>query len=390
MKRFFNIIIVCLFLNLFRSLWLLQNEKPILIDATTKKKKSVKHDQQNDPTIFDMHIDHSSSVVIDILAVGSNSRPEFVQSQKETWATHDLIRNFFVVTEDDDAEEACRLGTLDTYLAMNTIPRTCRKKQTNWYQNRIRHFYANPNWMYKKKNPSGWMCAQKRFGLGLGKILRSYKYVSENQNSTDSSVFPDYLLIVDDDTYYNLDVFKKIVLKDRDSNLPFGAAGCRVNNGHGKMYFAFGGFGATFSKGTLKKFLQPIHMDQEPVDDWEKHVHNALNDSLIEERPTFQNGMSVSDLMEKYTREEPFADAHSWKRGFCLHSDWFISYFFQFYWLGGKRNAPMETILNSEIREEQITGLCKNNKENCTQNMLACHYQTPESMQKFYNETLSR
>ena len=120
-------------------------------------------------------------------------------------------------------------------------------------------------------------------------------------------------------------------------------------------------------------------------------AHSVLRYHLCTQtRPSFQNGMSVAELMEQYSKEEPFANASSWERGFCLHSDWFISYFFEYYWLG-KEIGPLEKILGSEIKDSRkTTGLCNNNKENCTWDMLACHYITPENMRSLHNGTLSQ
>jgi hypothetical protein len=63
----------------------------------------------------------------------------------------------------------------------------------------LRGQYAKAEWLEKKANPSGWMCAQVRPYSGL---LKAYKHYKKSQQA-----LPDYLIIIDDDTYYNMELF---------------------------------------------------------------------------------------------------------------------------------------------------------------------------------------
>ena len=131
-------------------------------------------------------------LVVDVLSIASNTRLEYVEAQRRTWASHSMVRNFFHVTEDDDPEPNCykELKNEDVF----AISQSCRNKGINgpdstWIQRRMAHLYARVQWLKKKKSPVGWMCAQKRFPAGLAKVLRSYKERSQD--------LPAYLLLVD-------------------------------------------------------------------------------------------------------------------------------------------------------------------------------------------------
>jgi len=60
----------------------------------------------------------------------------------------------------------------------------------------------------KNKNTPGWLCAQKRPARGLIKAIRAYQTQGDDNESHFTSL-PDYLIIVDDDTYYNMEHFSR-------------------------------------------------------------------------------------------------------------------------------------------------------------------------------------
>ena len=59
-------------------------------------------------------------------------------------------------------------------------------------------------WLQQKKNPGGWMCAQRRMTAALSKLIRLYREAAEGAGFEPSSVFPDYLILGDDDTSVDL------------------------------------------------------------------------------------------------------------------------------------------------------------------------------------------
>ena len=70
--------------------------------------------------------------VVDILSVASNKRPDYVRTQRNTWANHPLVRNFFNVTEDLDngqgAHRSCHKLPIHKVLK---VPKFCRERYLN-------------------------------------------------------------------------------------------------------------------------------------------------------------------------------------------------------------------------------------------------------------------
>ena len=140
-----------------------------------------------------------SSFIVDILSVASISQLDLLNAQQKTFASHVSVRNFFNATEDDDADPECyKYLTLDDVSAVSNF---CRRRQglSHFYKT-LRNGYARTQWLEKKKNPTGWMCAQTRPISGLMKVYKHYMNSHER--------LPDYLIIMDDDTYINMESFQ--------------------------------------------------------------------------------------------------------------------------------------------------------------------------------------
>lgn len=331
--------------------------------------------------------------VVDVLSVASNTRLNYMETQRNTWAKHPLIRNFFNVTEDIDGSMMMSCQQRMSTSLVSAVPKWCRKRYLSirssdsqdfsWLMQRFVQFYAAKAWLMAKPNPAGWLCAQKRFPIGLATIVLGYVERGES--------LPDYLLIVDDDTFYNMDVFYNVVIASQNSSdHPFVGAGCRVTNGHSKekgIVFPFGGFGLTFSKGSLERLLRPISIHNNLAEDvWQNSTLAAINNNLIFERAVFEDGMNLAEMMKKFALGEPFHNTAAWTRGYCFHGHWLLAIFTQLYGLHSE--TFMEAIQNSEITLRPTdpaplyTNNCKNEYENCQPTDLACHYQTPLDMQR--------
>ena len=340
-------------------------------DESVKEKNSVQEYQFNGKTV-------------DILSVASNSRPSYYQTQRRTWAAHPLIRNFFYITEDDDAEPACVERTLTRKQAM-AVPKYCSSRymnsqNTTWFMQRIVHLYAKSAWLAKKSNPEGWLCAQKRFPMGLSKVVTGYAARKES--------LPDYLIVVDDDTYYNMDAFFSTIMSNRDSTTPYVAAGCRIVRKKNVM-FPFGGFGLTFSKGSLERLSRPIDLRIDPSDDFEKAAHFMLKErNAIYEMDSFQNGKNLAHLIRHFVMQESFENVKDWTRGFCFHGHFLLSYFITYYKLS---NKGLEAVLGSDLVHKSgdpvFKNICLNAYSNCNATSFACHYQKPHDMERLALET---
>jgi hypothetical protein len=265
----------------------------------------------------------SGGFVIDILAIGSTSRLSHLKAQKETFGSHVSVRHFFNATKADDADPdwASKLSLQDVADISNWCRTDVQGKK--WDPDRqfvmsyLKLPYANTQWLSKKKNPQGWMCAQSRPAQAFYKILKT-SYAA-------GAPLPDYLLIVDDDTYYNMEILLDYLENNEyeyhNSSVPIAMAGCLVRSPIGDINFTipFGGYGLTLSKGYLQKVMEPIRCTRSPA-----LCRTIQEVSHLDEGPLFHENMSIADLMYKYATNQPFVNHRTWKAGFCVHSDWYV------------------------------------------------------------------
>ena len=134
------------------------------------------------------HAHQSSHLVIDILSIGSQRRPELLATQRATFGSHVSVRHFFNATEVDDDDPSCdsRLTPEDTF----KISSFCKKRDRSAPVLRrfLKNAFATANWLRKKASPVGWMCAQRRPLHGLYKVFQHYR----NQQQR----LPDYLIVI--------------------------------------------------------------------------------------------------------------------------------------------------------------------------------------------------
>lgn len=361
----------------------------------------------------------TSSFLVDILSIGSNQRLEYLQAQRESFASHISVRNFFNVTENDDDDPFCASKLSKRNVTM--ISRFCRRKK-KWNPKRqfllsyLQTAYATERWLRNKPNPAGWMCAQTRPMQGFYKVIRYYKKQQQLQSS--QPVLPDYLIIMDDDTYYNMQLFQEhFQAQYSNSSVPIAIAGCMVRSPIQAINFTipFGGYGFILSRGYIEQMMRPIHCPNDH--DW---CYAIKRINHIDERPLFRNGMTLADLMHAYATNEPFAQFSNWTTGFCLHSDWYVEFrfcdcciipfllFIYSFVLGLLRmwgyitnfynvsrhvrdaaysnvpHARMEAYLGSELNAGNIQQggrrLCDFQRGNCHARAHACHYSTPDEM----------
>jgi len=339
--------------------------------------------------------DHSQiqKIQIDVLSIGSNSRPERLDAQQRTWAQPNkgTVRNFFKATEEDDWEEVCRNGCFTQEEAMQ-VKEFCRQryslsdsdKQDNNLSNWYMHMIASTMMMRKPADMTpGWVCAQKRFILALVKVLNTYKV----------SAYPDYLLLVDDDTWYDMDQLTSILSRKMSSSSPFVGAGCRIIYPNGRKVHT-GGMGLVFSRGSLQRLLRPLHgIASQAHDDWEEHVQNKLQENLAFEQSLFNPGMSLTDIMDAYVKAEAYDNVKTWTRGYCFHSDNFIDYIIEHYLI--HKTALMDSLNPLKEFEKGGTkhqGYCDFARNTCPEDAstcqfsdcpdraLVCHYQTANDM----------
>jgi hypothetical protein len=214
--------------------------------------------------------------------------------------------------------------------------------------------------------------------------------------------------MVDDDTYVNMNLLDEYLEADPKirPQEPHVSAGCRIRIARGEnsvTIFPWGGFGVVFSQQTLVRLQKPIHCTSisesstrfenlTMPDTFEEQVCAAISNNLIKEKPLFRDGMSILDLMEAFTIAQPFEKYRDWTTGFCLHSDHFLGYFIEYYFLS---QHGLQTIQNSEyVSAPQVTdttGNCLNTEDTCNAtSSIVCHNQSPNDMDQLVANTMNR
>ena len=197
---------------------------------------------------------------------------------------------------------------------------------------------------------------------------------------------------MDDDTYYDMDLFVK-KFQAMDSSIDIFYAGCLVRWPVHEVNFTFpyGGFGSIFSRESLRKLFLPISCADN--NNAENNDNQAMCDRIAEnnvgEEQYFTNNMNLVELMYRYSSTEKYRDVARWKSGFCMHSDWVIGYFINYYnvskhvvnpFYTDVPHARLEAYKGSEIYRKG-TGFCMN-EVNCKEGDDICHRVSLEWMMK--------
>jgi ElaB/YqjD/DUF883 family membrane-anchored ribosome-binding protein len=316
--------------------------------------------------------------VIDVLSIGSLLKQEFQDAQVRTFGQHQSIRSFYRITERNDTDSKC-FTSLTTDQLDFIIDFCANTKDESYISGTLRKRLFQP------KKHSGWMCAQKRPLDGLHQVLTQYK--------NNVTTVPDYIFIIDDDTYLNMNALTTDLLHYYPVDQPFAVAGCNFNflktSG---ITFPYGGFGSYLTKAAIQRLIQPIYCDGR--DEHSTLACWRLNINAIGEKQFFTDGMSVADLMQAYAAKLPFTDVESWTdTGYCFHSDHALAYFINFYHIpvpAGKLaeyGFPKDKMRrrHSYIALAGGNGTeCQNEKENCSFKNRICHYITPTHMDQLY------
>lgn len=370
---------------------------------------------------------NTNSLRIDILSIGSKSRSSLQDAQQSTFGRHPSVRSFVRATEDDDFEADChaKLAKRDAF----AIAKYCRGLNDRLtpdddddddgpyapLQKMTVHF-ATRKWLGKKKNPAGWMCAQKRPADAFFKLLQTYS----GKDGTTTMLLPDFLAIVDDDTYLNMPAVVQQLEVDYPTNTDpqnkqaYAVSGCMIRSRLYEHNFThpFGGFGMFLNRQALENFMLPLNCSAKRGLATElDHIHGDFSDlacwrlkqNSIGEQPLFHDGMSIADLMRAYVSNQPYLQHRKWENvGYCLHSDWMWGYFSNYYPVSSHTadasfsDVPQDrmrayrgsTIYAGRQTREVIAARreCDNKGDVCTTKSHLCHYVTPEQMQKLQRD----
>jgi hypothetical protein len=332
--------------------------------------------------------------ILDIISVGSRLKAAHQTAQHDTFGQHAAVRRFFRFTEDDDSDRDCS-STL-TAAAIDQVVEHCRQGKSG--ESRIAFLYRQ--YQFKPKKHVGWLCAQKRPIDGLYAVLSRYQ--RENMENV-----PQYLAIIDDDTFLNVPALMETLRRDFASTVPHVVAGCNT-----RMYaftFPYGGFGSFLSRAAIQRLLKPIHCTTTTTtttttthiaDPFTRLACWRLQLNEMGERPFFRDGMSVGDLMYRYASDQPYSNVANWTWGYCLHSDHVLGYFLTSYHVSVpdselKSNLSPNDSYRKNFKYTALTsayhegrqGECAHEREACTVDHVVCHYIEPDVMQALYHNT---
>lgn len=367
----------------------MQNTHDAIIHSSTSNSKAP--DNNHNPLSSEfitsdniMTANKSTTLQIDWLSVGSKTRPDLSQAHERLYgSTSRYIRHLLTANEDDDADLSCRkVLTVNDTLAIADFCQV-RKKDANlpdgakWViSDQFRYMLLNVT-----RHPVGWLCAQRRFALALVKVLRQYQASGKTLSDTNRSlIMPDYLMIVDDDTYYNLPKFVKF-LEGKNPEEDFMIPGVSYWLSFKPRFRIYhGGYGLTMSRGAIHNALQPIYCHHDrttpknttPAVPDEHLFCPRLRENWMGEYHVFRNGMTLMDLVHAYvTTWEPFSNFQNWTTGFCFHGDWVLTYFLAYAYRVGTMHQPY------------CKFFCKEWKANaCLPNSHICHHISAEIMEE--------
>ena len=343
-----------------------------------------------------------AAYVIDVLSVGRKKDASTIQTQRRTWASHEVVRRFDIAIHDDD-DAKC-----DPYMTSDKVLQhllTCRSKA---YWNKIgasidpftkmtMQVAYEPNYVMSKPNSAGWTCAQRH-------IAKSFVAHVSKYNTPES--YPDYLLVVDSDTYIDIDALTKFLFGNPyrvpSYDEPVIWAACKMNFGNPEQNNAFttpyGGFGTVFSQRSLRLMNTPLYCLKSLVPSaHERTICNKYTkkanfsypaSTTIGEEHFFSSGDSITDVFRKYLHEI---------KPFCLHSDHFYAYLAIYLRLSripaegdaGHSTWGMQYELNRlhSIKGNEVyfdAGETCSNDGSCGSNAVACHKLSSDDMRRVH------
>lgn len=286
--------------------------------------------------------DQGSNIVIDAVSIGSQYNVAQMEGQAASWGSHWSMRYLFGTTEQDDADPYCHLNMTDHQF--ETIFGYCQKRK--YGRNRlkaIRKQFPSMPWIKTWNKTKGWLCAQQRFAHAVGKVGRFYR-------KEGVANLPDYLFVQDDDTWFGMNNLLSFFMQ-RNQSAPHVTAGCIVQWPIPLVNFSFpfGGFGVMLNRNSVERLIQPIYCNTTSADPYTKTVCLRLQENLVGERMAYQDGMSISDLMDRHAAMLPYVQYREWNDpGYCMLGDWVLGYYANFYELGSRETLDPNFLHNYE------------------------------------------
>eukprot|EP00040_Diaphanoeca_grandis_P026914 m.151806 g.151806 ORF g.151806 m.151806 type:complete len:359 (+) comp30781_c0_seq1:423-1499(+) len=154
-----------------------------------------------------------------VLSIGTTLKPEHQEAQRQTIGKH-----FKLIAHTEDTVPKCELCEIGDGIDFRYSAK------------------------YMSRKPEGWWCAQKRGLLALQKVFENH-----------AGELPEFLLIIDDDTFVNYNALIHYVRPIDPTNVVFrGMVGCLPGE-LTELSYINGGGGALLSRATLQQLMgEPI------------------------------------------------------------------------------------------------------------------------------------
>jgi hypothetical protein len=196
------------------------------------------------------------AVVVDMISIGSNTRPSLKDVQLRTFARHRSVRHFWRRTEHHDYWDASCPVDL-TVQQVEEIAVTCHANSTYPELHPVSQHFASNKFLLRQKNPAGWLCAQKRPLGALHGVVQYYRSGAIPSNTTTSEMapkngsripLPDYLFVMDDDSWFHMDLVLPTLLRQHAPTSAHVVVGCLIRsqyNMHLSFYWGVTGLSRT-------------------------------------------------------------------------------------------------------------------------------------------------
>lgn len=290
-------------------------------------------------------------LIIDSISMGNMGEKSqlTLKSQQESWfQALPGSRNFFAATED-----ICFPECLSNDISSSERNSTCNShdapdKPAFWKT--LESFH---------RQSMGWWCAQKRTICGMKEVMANY--------GSPSSPYPDWLLIVDDDTWMNPHFLPPILEKAVKNDQPLALTpsfGKAVRRGEPSVHY--GGAGIAIHREILEAFRMTIDCSSLQPPTTSTTNHSTIQETICERLkiagyvdgpdPLFKDGTSLLDFMYNMLS----------RRVSCLHSDWWQGILI---WLAGYQTKIFPCKSCPDTKGSRIL----HSQGKCGPDMLACH-----------------
>jgi Glycosyltransferase 61 len=326
---------------------------------------------------------------IDIVAVDGPSSTAASQStnvatQAQIIGAHPLVRTFHSITNDpSDRDLSCSLEFIANSLSDLVLHKD----------------YSDCSFSTRDAKPREWLCAQKRFINGFYRILKNYE---------DGTVaVPDYLVLIQNDTYVNMDALVATLQESYSPNTPQLVAACtNVNQrGHRHLVYPVSGFGSFLTRTAVNRMIQPISCKNETKrsDNFVRWACWRLKQNYTGEQLLFEDGMSIHQLMYLYFSKFLDMPVERWNHtGYCFHrSDHTMAYFMNYYHVSvpdwvleapipvdkvRKQFSFRKLVDSTEVGHSGAGGECDHLYSSCTSESRFCHPLSVDEMGQLHGE----